>query len=67
VPVLLLGMLASAPRAAESVRALLRNAPLPVVCNYQGAGVVPVGFDPIEYDPERNVVTNDVPWFVHPL
>jgi acetolactate synthase-1/2/3 large subunit len=41
LPVLLLGMLASEPRAAEAVRGLLRQAPLPVVCTYQGAGVVP--------------------------
>jgi acetolactate synthase I/II/III large subunit len=41
LPVLCLGMLASVPRVAEAVRALLRRAPLPVVCTYQGAGVVP--------------------------
>ena len=41
VPVLLLGMLASAPGVAEAVRGLLRKTPLPVVCTYQGAGVVP--------------------------
>lgn len=40
-PVLLLGMLASEPRAAAAVRALLDAAPLPCVCTYQGAGVVP--------------------------
>lgn len=40
VPVLFLGMMASTPRAAEAVRALLRKTPLPVVCTYQGAGVV---------------------------
>jgi acetolactate synthase-1/2/3 large subunit len=40
-PVLLLGMLASVPTVAESVRGLLRKAPLPVVCTYQGAGIVP--------------------------
>jgi len=40
-PVLLLGLLASQPRAAEAVRALLTKAKLPVVCTYQGAGVVP--------------------------
>ncbi len=41
LPVLYLGMLASAPRVAEAVRSLLRKTPLPVVCTYQGAGVVP--------------------------
>jgi acetolactate synthase-1/2/3 large subunit len=41
LPVLYLGMLASAPRVAEAVRNLLRNTPLPVICTYQGAGVVP--------------------------
>src|SRR5262249_34500362 len=41
LPVLLLGMLASEPRVAEAVRGLLRRAPLPVACTYQGAGVVP--------------------------
>ena len=40
-PVLLLGLLASQPRAAEAVRALLAKTKLPVVCTYQGAGVVP--------------------------
>jgi acetolactate synthase-1/2/3 large subunit len=40
-PVLLLGLLASQPRAAEAVRVLLANTKLPVVCTYQGAGVVP--------------------------
>ena len=40
-PVLLLGLLASQPRAAEAVRALLGKTRLPVVCTYQGAGVVP--------------------------
>jgi acetolactate synthase-1/2/3 large subunit len=40
-PVVLLGLLASQPRAAEAVRALLAKAKLPVVCTYQGAGVVP--------------------------
>ncbi|MDB5308892.1 MAG: acetolactate synthase, catabolic [Gemmataceae bacterium] len=40
-PVLLLGLLASQPRAAEAVRALLAGTKLPVVCTYQGAGVVP--------------------------
>jgi acetolactate synthase-1/2/3 large subunit len=41
MPVLLLGMLASVPEVAESVRRLLRKVLLPVVCTYQGAGVVP--------------------------
>jgi acetolactate synthase-1/2/3 large subunit len=40
-PVLLLGLLASQPRAAEAVRSLLAAANVPVVCTYQGAGVVP--------------------------
>jgi acetolactate synthase I/II/III large subunit len=40
-PVLLLGLLASQPRAAEAIRVLLANTKLPVVCTYQGAGVVP--------------------------
>jgi acetolactate synthase-1/2/3 large subunit len=40
-PVLLLGLLASQPRAAEAVRGLLGKTRLPVVCTYQGAGVVP--------------------------
>jgi acetolactate synthase-1/2/3 large subunit len=40
-PILLLGLLASQPRAAEAVRVLLANTKLPVVCTYQGAGVVP--------------------------
>ena len=40
-PVLLLGQLASEPRAAEAVRALLARTRLPVLCTYQGAGVVP--------------------------
>ncbi len=40
-PLLLLGLLASQPRAAEAVRALLAGTKLPVVCTYQGAGVVP--------------------------
>ncbi len=40
-PVLLLGLLASQPRAAEAVRSLLVRTKLPVVCTYQGAGVVP--------------------------
>jgi acetolactate synthase-1/2/3 large subunit len=43
-PVLLLGLLASQPRAAEAVRSLLARTRLPVVCTYQGAGVVPREF-----------------------
>jgi len=39
-PLLLLGLLASQPRAAEAVRDLLAKTKLPVVCTYQGAGVV---------------------------
>jgi acetolactate synthase I/II/III large subunit len=39
--VLLLGLLASEKRAAEAVRELLARTNLPVVCTYQGAGVVP--------------------------
>jgi acetolactate synthase I/II/III large subunit len=40
-PVLLLGLLASEKRAAEALRGLLDRTKLPVVCTYQGAGVVP--------------------------
>jgi acetolactate synthase-1/2/3 large subunit len=40
-PVLLLGLLASQPAAAQAVRGLLAKTHLPVVCTYQGAGVVP--------------------------
>ncbi len=40
-PVLLLGLLASEKSAAEAVRGLLARTNLPVVCTYQGAGVVP--------------------------
>jgi acetolactate synthase-1/2/3 large subunit len=40
-PVLLLGLLASEKSAAEAVRVLLAKTKLPVVCTYQGAGVVP--------------------------
>jgi acetolactate synthase-1/2/3 large subunit len=43
-PVLLLGLLASEANAAEAVRALLAKTQLPVVCTYQGAGVVPREF-----------------------
>ena len=41
LPVLLLGMQASEPANATAVRALLEKVPLPCVCTYQGAGVVP--------------------------
>jgi acetolactate synthase-1/2/3 large subunit len=40
-PVLLLGLLASQTCAAEAIRMLLAKTKLPVVCTYQGAGVVP--------------------------
>src|SRR6201997_5957126 len=40
-PVLLLGLLASEKNAAEAVRGLLQKTKIPVVCTYQGAGVVP--------------------------
>jgi acetolactate synthase-1/2/3 large subunit len=40
-PVLLLGLLASETSAAEAVRILLAKTKLPVVCTYQGSGVVP--------------------------
>jgi acetolactate synthase-1/2/3 large subunit len=40
-PLLLVGMLASQPRAAAAVRAFLTKTKLPVVCTYQGAGVTP--------------------------
>lgn len=40
-PVLLLGALASAKEAAEAVRGLIAKSKLPVVCTYQGSGVVP--------------------------
>ena len=40
-PVLLLGLLASGKSAAEAIRGLLAKTKLPVVCTYQGAGVVP--------------------------
>jgi len=43
-PILLLGLLASQPRVAEAVRAFLAKTKLPVVCTYQGAGVVPREF-----------------------
>lgn len=40
-PVILLGLLASEPCAAGAIRELLRRTHIPVVCTYQGAGVVP--------------------------
>jgi len=39
-PVLLLGMMASEPRAAEALRRLLASAPIPCVCTYQASGVI---------------------------
>ena len=41
LPVLLLGLLASAKEAADAVRTLIAQTKIPVVCTYQGAGVVP--------------------------
>lgn len=38
---MLLGLLASQPRAAQAVRSLLAETKLPVVCTFQGAGIVP--------------------------
>ena len=40
-PVLMLGLLASTKEAAEAVRGLIAKTNLPIVCTYQGAGVVP--------------------------
>jgi acetolactate synthase I/II/III large subunit len=40
-PILLLGLLASERFNAEAIRQLLRKTRIPVVCTYQGAGVVP--------------------------
>jgi acetolactate synthase I/II/III large subunit len=40
-PVLLLGLLASEKHATEAIRGLVVKTKLPVVCTYQGAGVVP--------------------------
>jgi acetolactate synthase I/II/III large subunit len=40
-PALLLGLLASEKHATEAIRGLLAKTKLPVVCTYQGAGVVP--------------------------
>jgi len=39
-PVLLLGMLASEPRAALAIRALLQATPLPVVTTFQATGIL---------------------------
>jgi acetolactate synthase-1/2/3 large subunit len=39
-PVLILGMLASEPANSTAVRHLLTRTPLPVVCTFQGAGVI---------------------------
>src|SRR5277367_6787117 len=39
-PLLLLGMLASEPRAAMAIRALLQVAPLPVVTTFQATGIL---------------------------
>src|SRR6201998_1737743 len=40
-PVLMLGLLASEKDAAESVRAFIARTNIPIVCTYQGTGVVP--------------------------
>jgi len=40
-PVLLLGLLASGEDAAKGVRGLIAKTNFPIVCTYQGAGVVP--------------------------
>jgi len=40
-PLVLIGMMASPPRAAEAVRAFLAKSRVAAVCTYQGAGVVP--------------------------
>lgn len=40
-PVLMLGLLASEKNAAEDVRGFIAKTNIPVVCTYQGAGVVP--------------------------
>jgi acetolactate synthase-1/2/3 large subunit len=39
-PVLMLGLLASERNAAQAIRGLVANTKIPVVCTYQGAGVV---------------------------
>jgi acetolactate synthase I/II/III large subunit len=41
-PVLLLGLLASEKDSAESVRGFIAKTNIPIVCTYQGAGVVPL-------------------------
>jgi acetolactate synthase-1/2/3 large subunit len=43
-PVLLSGLLSSEPPAARAVRALLAKTQIPVVCTFQGAGIVPRQF-----------------------
>jgi acetolactate synthase-1/2/3 large subunit len=40
-PVLLVGLQASESKAADAVRTLLAKSQMPVVCTYQGAGIVP--------------------------
>jgi len=40
-PVVLLGLLASEKTTAEAIRAFLAKTHIPVVCTYQGAGIVP--------------------------
>jgi acetolactate synthase I/II/III large subunit len=40
-PVLMLGLLASEKNTADAVRGLIAKTTMPVVCTYQGAGVVP--------------------------
>ena len=40
-PVLLLGLLASQENTAEAVRRLIAKTNMPIVCTYQGAGLVP--------------------------
>ena len=40
-PVLMLGLLASEKDAADSVRGFIAKTNIPIVCTYQGAGVVP--------------------------
>jgi acetolactate synthase-1/2/3 large subunit len=43
-PVLLLGALATEPCDAQAARVFLKQTNMPVVCTYQGAGVVPREF-----------------------
>jgi acetolactate synthase-1/2/3 large subunit len=43
-PVMLLGLLASGALEAQAVRTLIARTHMPVVCTYQGAGVVPREF-----------------------